>query len=149
MRIQTRDFGPVEVEEKHIITFPQGIFGFETNRQFVMIDIYGEPVLPMWLQNIEEPELCFIIYNPFLLYEGYDPQPDPQQLAALQVQPGQQLLYYAIAVIPEDFKKTTINLKCPLVLNREANLACQVILDQGYPMRQPLFPAQTPAKEAE
>ena len=38
MKIETRDFGILEIEEKNIITFKQPIFGFEEFTQFVLVN---------------------------------------------------------------------------------------------------------------
>ena len=42
MKLSTRDFGVVEVEESEIVTFTGPIFGFESYRRFVFL--YQEDV---------------------------------------------------------------------------------------------------------
>ena len=34
----------------------------------------------------------------------------------------------AVAIVPEDYKKTTINLRCPIIINTNERRAAQVIL---------------------
>lgn len=37
LKIETRDFGIIDVEEENIITFKQPVFGFEDYTQFVLV----------------------------------------------------------------------------------------------------------------
>ena len=46
--------------------------------------------------------------------------------------------YLSMAVIPDDYLKTTVNLKSPLVVNSDNNKAAQVIAQENYPIK---FPA--------
>ena len=81
MKLRTRDFGEVEVNEADIVTFVEPIFGFEAYRKFVFL--YQKDVSEhfVWLQSAEEPELCFILTDPALVTDRY--QPDiPQETQA-------------------------------------------------------------------
>ena len=71
MKLSTRDFGVVEVEESEIVTFTGPIFGFESYRRFVFL--YQEDVSEhfIWLQSVENPDLCFILVQPSLVMEPY------------------------------------------------------------------------------
>jgi len=50
---------------------------------------------------------------------------------------GLQLL--VIATVPEDFRKTTLNMKAPIVINTANNLATQVVLPFNYEFKYPLY----------
>ena len=41
--------------------------------------------------------------------------------------------------IGETFRQSTVNMKSPVIINHKTNLAMQVILDQDYPIRMPVF----------
>lgn len=73
MKLSTRDFGVVEVEESEIVTFTGPIFGFESYRRFVFL--YQEDVSEhfIWLQSVENPDLCFILVQPSLVMEPMSP----------------------------------------------------------------------------
>jgi flagellar assembly factor FliW len=45
----------------------------------------------------------------------------------------------AIATVPEDFKNTTLNLKAPIVVNTNNNLAVQIVHPLNYEFRCPLY----------
>ena len=43
-----------------------------------------------------------------------------------------------VAIVPDDYKKTTINLRCPIVINTRDNIAAQVILED-YEFKCPVY----------
>ena len=45
----------------------------------------------------------------------------------------------AVAIVPDDYRKTTINLRCPIVLNLRDNVAAQVILTEHYDFKCPVY----------
>ena len=121
MKIETRDFGILDIEEKNIITFKQPVFGFEEYTQFVLVNDSNMGSGICWLQSIEQKNVCFIMLNP------------------LEVKPEDDLDCWVLMVIGETFRDSTVNLKSPVIINHKTNLAVQVILDQDYPIRQAIF----------
>lgn len=140
MKILTRDFEEIEISECDIITFPSGIFAFEDNHKFVLISPLGENVYPMWLQSVENSELCFIVFNPVEFFPDYSVSLENSDHKAIQLEKDDQnVLYLAIAVIPDNYKDATINLKSPIIINANKNLAVQVIAVESYPLKHPVF----------
>ncbi len=135
MKINTRDFGEVEITKDDIIKFDEKIYGFEEYTDFIMIyddEFNGEYV---WLQSAEEPELCFIMANPVLLP---DYKPDFSSAAHRALGAG-ELEYWVMMVVNEDIKKSTVNLKSPVIINLDNKKAMQLILEDSYPVRHHLF----------
>ena len=137
--INTRDFGEVEIPENAVISFPEGIYAFEDEKQFVALSPLGNDTFPMWLQSVENKDLCFIVYNPLEVIPDYKPVIEGEGSDIVDISDGDEVCYLSIASIPEDFKKTTINAKSPIVINKTKNIAAQIILEQDYQMRYPLF----------
>ena len=138
--IETRDLGTIEIPESNIISFPNGIYAFEDIKSFVAISPLGESIYPMWLQAVERPSLCFIVYSPSEIIPDYKLDIDDNDLASIGYEDGNDICTLAIASIPENnFKKTTVNLKSPIVVNKTKMLAAQVILEEDYLIRHPLF----------
>jgi flagellar assembly factor FliW len=139
MTVKTRDFGEVEIEEHGIITFPNGVFAFEEARRFVLLSPLGENVFPMWLQSLDDPELCFIVFNPYEIAKDYSVSFDRAAPALVECGDGDAVTYLCIAVIPEDYSKSTVNLKSPIILNADKKLAVQVIAYEDYSIKHPVF----------
>ena len=71
MMIETTRFGQVEVDEQSLLTFPQGVLGFESIQEFCLLEHKpGSPFL--WLQAVENPALAFVVINPFDFIADYD-----------------------------------------------------------------------------
>ncbi|MFA9380360.1 MAG: flagellar assembly protein FliW [Acetanaerobacterium sp.] len=139
MNIQARDFGSIDINECDILVFPKGILAFEEYKRYILIHYPHEDIAPMWLQSVDNSSLCFIVFDPFLFFPDYAPAVSPADAAELGTGNGEDLRYFAIAVVPEDAKQSTINLKSPLVVNVKNNRAMQCILDLDYPVRFPLL----------
>ena len=92
-----------------------------------------------WLQSIEQKGICFIMLNPLEICPDYAPAVMQDVLFTLQAVPKDDLDCWVIAVIGDTFRESTVNLKSPIIINHKTNLGMQVILDQDYPIRQPIF----------
>lgn len=127
MKIETVHFGVIEIDETDIIDFPEGVPGFETCKKFALIgqDINESPFF--WLQSADKPELCFVVTDPFMIYNNYGIDIDDEDIALLQIKDANNVLTLAIVVIPENTKETRVNLKAPLIINVEKRLGKQVI----------------------
>ena len=139
MKIETRDFGIVEIQDNNIITFKQPIYGFEEYTQYVLVTDSNMGNGICWLQSIEQKSVCFILMNPLQVSKDYAPVVMQDVLVTLQASPKDELDCWVIAVIGETFRKSTVNMKSPIIINHKRNLAMQVILDQEYPIRMPVF----------
>ncbi|MBS5062133.1 MAG: flagellar assembly protein FliW [Hungatella hathewayi] len=139
MKIETRDFGILEIEEEHVIQFSQPLFGFEEYRRFVLINDSNMGNGICWLQSVEEKQVCFIMLNPLEIKPDYAPAVNDEVLDQLKAEPDDELDCWVLLVIGKTFKQSTANLKSPIIVNHKANLAVQVILDQDYAIRQPVI----------
>ena len=92
-----------------------------------------------WLQSIEQKSVCFIMLNPLEVRRDYAPVVMQDVLIMLQAVPEDDLDCWVLMVIGETFRKSTVNLKSPIIINHKTNLAVQVILEQDYAIRQPIF----------
>lgn len=142
--MKTKYFGDITIDEDKIITFPSGLFGFENRTKYALLsflDDRGESSedVFMCLQSTEEPDLAFIVMNPYYICADYDPYQIPESLLS-EIQLGQETKHtvYCVAVVRDNFDESTINLKCPIIINVEKKLAKQFILEESdYSMRYP------------
>lgn len=139
MKIITRDFGETEIDEKTIITMPNGIIGFEDVKRYTLLSPLGEDNFPMWLQNVDAPEPCFVVYDPMQLEPEYCFEITDEDMEVLHINEDSAYRVLCAAIVPDDYKKTTINLRCPIIVNTVENIAAQVILSEHYDFKCPLF----------
>jgi len=127
MNIMTTRFGEVDVADDKVINFPDGIIGFHSLKNFVLLG--KEDRLVMWLQSVDNPKLAFIVVNPFLFEPNYQPE-------ISEVERLEDLHLVSIVVVPEDPEKMTANLLGPIAINVQAKVGKQVILlDSEYSVK--------------
>lgn len=137
--VKTRDFDEIQVSSKDIITFPQGIFAFEEYRDYIIIAPLGEGKFPVWLQSVENPNLCFILFDPFEFCADYRVTVADEDVEPLEMENDSDAKFYVIAVIPENNLDATVNLKSPVIVNPKNNRAVQVVAADDYPIKFPVF----------
>lgn len=132
MKLNTRDFGEVNVPEADVYHFTQPLFGFEEYTDFVILhdNEIGEHII--WLQSVQEPGLCFILMDPTGMSDAFAPQLPEGSDKLL----GEgDCLCWVVAAIPQDFKNSSVNLKSPVFFNTATRLAAQILLESDYPVR--------------
>ncbi|WP_427052065.1 flagellar assembly protein FliW [Paenibacillus sp. TC-CSREp1] len=137
--IQTSMWGEIEVQEEDIFHFPKGLPGFEDEHQFALIPWEDTPFV--YLQSFQEPELSFLLVNPFLFASDYSfelPEADREELEITD-----QVQVYSMVTIQEQVSQSTMNLLAPVVLNPEKRTGKQVVLHQsGYKTRCLIWPEE-------
>lgn len=131
MKIITKHFGEIEIDHEKIINFIDGIPGFDDQKRFIIIDNPDETVPFKWLQSIDEPELAFVIINPFVFKEDYEFDLPKHVIDKLKIKEEKDVLVYSIVVIPEDITQMTANLLGPLIINTNEMLGKQIVLDDN------------------
>lgn len=138
MKTATKYFGEVEYDDDAVLTFPKGLFGFEDERKFLMLPFSGNGTL-FSLQSLQTAGLAFVVMDPFALSEGYEPDVPDGELASIDLEDGEPLHVYTLCAVRDPVAESTVNLKCPVVVNAAKRLAVQVILEEGdYGMRHAL-----------
>lgn len=131
MKITTKNFGEIEIQEENIITFKDGIPAFEDNKKFAIIDNPGDDIPFKWLQSLDDSNLAFIIVNPFIFRPDYEFDIPKPVLEKLQIEAKEDISVYSIVVIPADMTKMTANLSGPIIINIKTNLGKQIILEDN------------------
>lgn len=136
--IQSKPYGEVTVEERQLLRFPSGLFGFERMEHFALLDSTAPPFL--WLQSLDDPGLAFILVNPYLVVREYVLDIDPLELREIGDPPEEDLLVFAIVTIAQEENRVSCNLQGPVIINRRARLGRQAIsLDSRWSIRHSLL----------
>ena len=137
--VETRDFGAVDVEESAVFEFPNGLYAFEEDKRFALLSPLGAGVYPMWLQSMDTPSLCFIVFDPTLIDDSFTVVLSDSEKSLIGVKEDSDIRSLVIARVPENYKQTTVNMKSPIIINTKNNKAEQVILPLDYPFRLPIY----------
>jgi flagellar assembly factor FliW len=137
--VNTLFFGEIEVEENAVITFTQGIPGFEDLTKFIIIQ--PDTQMPFsYLQSLEEGQISLLITNPFLFFDNYvfDLSESIQQ--ELKLEQAEDVSVWVVVNVNKTSTKATVNLMAPIVVNEKERFAKQIILhDSGYQIKHELI----------
>jgi flagellar assembly factor FliW len=136
LKLKTKNFGEIEIDESKIIHFEDGIPGFEHLKNFLIIK--DEELIIDYLQAIEE-DVTFPIINPFSVNKEYEFKIPDNAIKKLKIENTQDLSVYTIVTIPENIKEMRTNLQAPIIINNKNKKGKQLILDERYPLRYMIF----------
>lgn len=135
MKLKTSRFGEIEVDETRVITFLEGILGFEDYKKFIILD-HDKSSPFQWLQSIESGKLAFVIMDPLNIVPDYTAEVSPEEIEDLTLSAPEKAVVLCIVNISKGCGSVTANLMGPIVVNPEKRLARQVVLtNSSYSIR--------------
>jgi flagellar assembly factor FliW len=148
MLIKTRYFGEIDVDDQKIITFDNGLIGFEYLKKFTLIynNESESSSTVTWLQSLDEPMVAFPALSPFYVMTDYNPIVEDDLLAPLGEISPDELLVLVTITVPSDLTKMTVNLKAPFIINAANRKAAQMIVE-GYEVKFPVYEILQNAKK--
>ncbi len=150
MKVETRIFGTVDIDESKIITLPKGIVGFPELTQFAIIhdEEKGPKNAIRWMQSMQEPNFAMPVIDPLVVVPDYNPMVDDELLKGIGEIKEDNILVLVTITVPKDIKKMSVNLQAPFVINADERKATQVIVDtEKYPVRYPIYDILEKMKE--
>ena len=147
MTINTRIFGEVTIGDDRMIHFPKGIVGFPELTDFALIHDAeaGDQGGIRWMQSMQEPNFAIPVVDPLAVKEDYDTEVNDDLLATIC---GiDDILVLVTITVPSDITKMTVNLKAPIIINVPEKKACQLIVDQDYPVKFEIYEILRKRKE--
>lgn len=147
MKVATKAYGDIEVDESQKISFPKGLLGFETLKDYIIINAEQEPYY--WLQSLDSEQVAFILINPFLFRPDYEMDIDNEELLTIEIADPAKAIIFSIVTVPPDDGPITANLQGPLVINRDTRLGIQTVLtDSRWKTKHDIFAELNSAKQA-
>ena len=126
MKIESKPYGEIEVDSDKVVTLRGGLFGFEGREKFVIIGKDEERPFE-WLQSVDQSDLAFIIVQPQFVRPDYRLSLLPEDYRDIEAESSEDIITYAIVVVPENPDNMTINLRGPVVINQQSLIGKQVI----------------------
>ena len=138
MKLKTRVFGEIDIDDEKIITFENGIIGFPDLKRFTLIFNEEKKGGNSWMQSLDEPVVALPVMNPLAIKEDYNPMVEDELLKPLGEMTPENTFVLVTVTVPEDIKKITVNLKAPIVINVAARKAAQIIVE-GAEVKYPIY----------
>ena len=129
MTISTTRFGNMEVSDDRFIRIPEGLLGFEPIQEYCLLD--HKPGSPFqWLQAVDEPQLAFVVVNPFGFFSDYDIEISDADARQLELNAVEDAMVISLVTISK--QEITTNLVGPIVVNRKTGMGKQVVLNNTH-----------------
>lgn len=150
MKVTTKVFGEITVDDDKIITFPQGIVGFPDLTQFALIhDSEKGNETIHWLQSLQETAFAMPVVDPLLIRDDYNPEVEDELLKQLGTLNQDEMLVLVTVTVPKDLTKMSVNLKGPIIINSAERKAVQVIVEgDDYQVKYPIYDILNQKKKA-
>jgi flagellar assembly factor FliW len=144
MKVETTRFGTLDIEEKQIINFSDGLYGFEKETRFTLLPFNPNVESPMeWMQSISSPHLAFVVTDPYLYVPDYKLKLMEEDKKKVELEADEPFLARCIVTIPENYTEMTANLVAPVVINSQKGMAKQFVLTtMEYDTRHFLLPEE-------
>ena len=118
-------FADRDVEPQHVMTFPDGLPGYEGSRQFVLLDVEDTAPLRV-LHAVNAAEPCFLVVDPKNVLPNYRCEIGAADRLRLGATDESALVWLAIVSV-HDGEEVTVNLRAPIVINPERMVGRQVM----------------------
>ena len=142
MRINTKLFGSIDIDDEKTLHFTNGIIGFPDLKDFaLMYDAEkGEKSNIRWLQSLQEPAFAMPVLDPLAVKPDYNPEVEDELLKPIGELNPDEMLVLVTLTVPKDITKMSVNLCAPIVIHTESRKACQIIVDnEKYPVKYMIY----------
>ena len=120
------------------VRMPAGLLGFEHMKDYLLIAKPGEAPF-RWLQVKNNPSLAFVVIEPLHFMPDYQPDIPSADVELLGLtSPDDAAVYVIVTVFGP--RRASVNLKGPIVINRNTGLGKQVVIANAaqYSVQHPL-----------
>jgi len=150
--METKNFGKISFEPESELEFPRGLPGFDSRKRFVAVRfVESDPLV--YLQSLEDPDLCFITMPILAVDPGYRLKVDGEDLQQVGLAPtrqpriGEDVLVLTVVSIHES--GPTANLLAPVLVNLRNRKAVQAVAQEpGYSHRHALLTEESDVEQA-
>ena len=142
MKLNTKLFGNIDIDDDKILHFTNGIIGFPDLKDFaLMYDAEkGKKSNIRWLQSVQEPAFAMPVLDPLAVMPDYNPEVEDELLKPIGELTPDELLVLVTLTVPKDITKMSVNLRAPIVIHTESRKACQIIVDEEkYPVKYMIY----------
>ena len=120
-------FADVEVDPRDVVTFPDGLPGYEGRRQFVLLDVADTAPLKV-LHAVNGSDPCFLVIDPTSVLPTYRCTIAAADRLRLEAANDAALLWLAVVIVQAG-GEVAVNLRAPIVINPERMIGRQMMPD--------------------
>ncbi|MBV8465824.1 MAG: flagellar assembly protein FliW [Burkholderiales bacterium] len=125
MQIETLQFGVLDIDENTIITFPDGLPGFEECTQFKLLHDESPAPRVMWMQSVNGPDVVLNVIDASLLGFNYQLSLTDEESAKIDCKDTKDIVLLLTLAKDSGTGKITPHTSSPIVLNTATRKAIQ------------------------
>lgn len=130
MRIISTRLGDLDLPETSIFDFPHGLPGFVMEKTFVLL-LHAEDSPFAFLQSTIEPNLTFLLVDPFSFFPDYRFEINDDLAAELNIGDDNLPQIWNIVTVPGgNVQRMTANLLAPIIINANDRVGMQLVLER-------------------
>ena len=134
-------FGDVSYDPGKAIRFPEGLIGFESLRDFIVMPHKNDDFIYCF-QSLEQPHVVFLLVDPALFFPDYQVPVGRTVRKKLGIEPEDPFFILTTITFHRE-NKITLNLLAPVVYSPKSNNAVQIVLDGSDYTTKTELPLQT------
>jgi len=128
MEVLGTRFGTLNVSEEEVITIDGGLMGFPESEKYLMFP-YSDDSSFFWLQSVDEPEIAFIVINPFDFFNDLVFEVSDDDAACISLERGEDVEIFTLVTIPDGSpEEMRTNLAGPVVVNVNNRQGRQILV---------------------
>lgn len=141
MKVHGTRFGSLPFKEEELLFLDEGLMGFPSSKRFLLFP-YSENSAFFWLQSVDEPEIAFIVINPFDFFADLSFTVSDEDSLLIDLVRGEDVEVFSLVSVPDGQPEAMrTNLAGPVVVNVRNRKGKQILIKE-YSPRQPLIPEE-------
>ena len=121
------------------VEFEKGLLGLEHLKNYVIEDIEGNEDFKI-LKSLDDNDISLVITSPFFIMKDYEIELSQEVIRNLCINNQEEVMVFSTVTLNSDMKKTTVNLRAPIVINKNNATGEQVVLNKEcYKIKHPLI----------
>ncbi|RMG33513.1 MAG: flagellar biosynthesis protein FliW [Gammaproteobacteria bacterium] len=128
VEVRTR-FGTLPVPKENLLTFPQGIPGFDHLYRFALFHDEDNNSIH-YLQSLDDPAVRLPLTSPRWFNIDYQFTLSDEEIRLLDIEPADEVSVLVVLAEQDEGKPPRLNLHGPIILNTSKRLGLQKVLNQ-------------------
>ncbi|MEX2317333.1 MAG: flagellar assembly protein FliW [Pirellulales bacterium] len=145
INVSTTRFGDVDIDERDILTFVDGLIGMEDCRRWVLFADAQNAALG-WMQSLDRADVALAVVSPRRFVPDYQIRVARRDIGPLALDDPNAA--QVLAIVSQAGGALAVNLKAPLVVHVAERLGRQIIARDDHAVQHCLSPAPPLRKTA-
>ncbi len=124
--------GNTNIDSEKILTFPNGIPGFEKYTKFILFHKEENNISAYWLESCDTPQVTFTLVDPEQYGISYDLELSEEEQGILATEDAEKLGVFLVLSkdVGEDGKTSGLNANIagPIIINPDARIGLQKVI---------------------